>query len=423
MINAMPRLLCILLLGAALSGPAPVRAQVQAPAAPTLSLAQVLAGVEASYPSLTAYQRRIQALDARAAGARSQMPPQVGFGLAQYPYRTAILKEMDSPENQAGMVVSVEQMLTNPAKLNARRDLLRAQGQVVRAEQRGQLNELRAGAKAAYYQRFVAERKRRVLSQSRRTLQRVVALTRDRYTYNQAALGTLFKAEAQLKELDNTDATLLSLIREGSIVLNTLLGQPTDRAFALDTAQLLRPDFADTTVARRSDLAAGERMIEATRLEQKIARLGRKPDFGVRFEHMQMTPGMANRYTLMGMVTVPIAPWSARLYRSEEQAVALQLDEQQLMQQALRLQAHRAVAEKRSQLRAGHEQLHNYETAILPAYRRAFEVQNLAYGQTTGNLFVLLDAWQMLLMKQMDYWDTYGQVLALQAAYDYETEQ
>ena len=30
---------------------------------------------------------------------------------------------------------------------------------------------------------------------------------------------------------------------------------------------------------------------------------------------------------------------------------------------------------------------------------------------------------ELLLMKQMDYWDTYGQVLALQAAYDYETEQ
>ena len=417
----MPRLLCILLLGAALAWPKRVLAQAQA--APTLSLAEVLAGVEASYPSLTAYQRRIQALDARAAGARSQMPPQVGFGLAQYPYRTAILREMNSPENQAGMVVSVEQMLTNPAKLNARRDLLLAQGQVVRAEQRGQLNELRAGARAAYYQRFVAERKRRVLDRSRRTLQRVVALTRDRYTYNQATLGTLFKAEAQLKELDNTDAALKSTIRESSIVLNTLLGQPTDQAFALDTTQLLRADFADTTVARRSDLAAGERMIEATRLEQKSARLGRKPDFGIRFEHMQMTPGMANRYTLMGMVTVPIAPWSARMYRSEEQAVALQLDELQLKQQALRQQAHRAVAEKRSQLRAAHEQLHNYETAILPAYRRAFEVQNLAYGQTTANLFVLLDAWQMLLMKQLDYWDTYGQVLSLQAAYDYETEQ
>ena len=73
--------MCILLLGAALSGAAQGRTQV--PAAPTLSLAQVLAGVEASYPSLTAYQRRIQALDARAAGAHSQMPPQVGFGLAQ----------------------------------------------------------------------------------------------------------------------------------------------------------------------------------------------------------------------------------------------------------------------------------------------------------------------------------------------------
>ena len=233
----------------------------------------------------------------------------------------------------------------------------------------------------------------------------------------------MFKAEAQLKELDNTDAALQSLIREGSIVLNTLLGQPTDRVFLLDTAQLLRPDFADTTVARRSDLAAGERMIAATRLEQKLAGLGRKPDFGIRFEHMQMTPGMANRYTLMGMVTIPIAPWSARMYQAETQAIGLQIEELQLQQQARQRQARRALAEKRSQLRAGHEQLHNYETAILPAYRRAFEVQNLAYGQTTGNLFVLLDAWQMLLMKQMDYWDTYERVLSLQAAYEYESEQ
>ncbi|MFC7670614.1 TolC family protein [Hymenobacter humi] len=164
-------------------------------------------------------------------------------------------------------------------------------------------------------------------------------------------------------------------------------------------------------------------MIQTTRLERQLAGLGRKPDFGVRFEHMQMTAGMANRYALMGMVTVPVVPWSARMYRSETQAMTLQLDELRLQQQARQRQARRAVAEKRSQLQAAGQQLQNYRQRILPAYRRTFEVQQLAYRQTTGNLFELLDAWQMLLMKQMEYWDTYERALGLQAGYDYETEQ
>lgn len=416
----MVRPLLFLVLAAAVLLPA----RGQAQAGPVQSLAEVLTEVEARYPSLTAYQRRIQGVEAKAAGARSQMPPQVGFGVSQFPYRTAILKEMDSPENQAGTVFSVEQMLTNPARLRARRELLLSQVQVARAEQRWELNELRAMARMAYFQRFAAERKRRVLRESRRTLERLVALTRDRYQYNQARLGTLFKAEAQLQELDNTDAALLATIRESNLTLNTLLGQPLDRDFQLDTARLLRREWAaDTTVARRSDLAAAEAMIQTTRLERRLAGLGRKPDFGVRFEHMQMTAGMANRYALMGMVTVPIAPWSARMYRSEEQAMGWQLEELRLQQQARQRQARRAVAEKRSQLQAAGQQLRNYEHSILPAYRRTFEVQQLAYRQTTGNLFELLDAWQMLLMKQMDYWDTYERALGLQAGYDYETEQ
>ncbi|TYZ07244.1 TolC family protein [Hymenobacter lutimineralis] len=415
----MCRPLLLLLLAAAVLFPA----RVQAQSVPTQSLAQVLAEIEARYPSLAAYQRRAQGLEARAAGARSQMPPQVGVGVSQFPYRTAILKEMDSPENQAGAVFSVEQMLTNPAKLRARRDLLLSQVQVARAEQRWELNELRAMARMAYFQRYAAEHKRQVLTGSRRTLARLVALTRDRYTYNQAPLGTLYKAEAQLQELDNTDAALLATIRESNITLNTLLGKPLEQAFQLDTTRLLRREWSDTTVARRSDLAAAEAMIQTTRLERQLAGLGRKPDFGVRFEHMQMTAGMANRYALMGMVTVPVVPWSARMYRSETQALTLQLDELRLQQQARQRQARRAVAEKRSQLLAAGQQLQNYQQRILPAYRRTFEVQQLAYRQTTGNLFVLLDAWQMLLMKQMDYWDTYERALGLQAAYDYETEQ
>ena len=82
----------------------------------------------------------------------------------------------------------------------------------------------------------------------------------------------------------------------------------------------------------------------------------------------------------------------------------------------------RMVNEKLAMLKYARQQLANYETGIIPTYEQNFEANLLAYKQNTGNLFVLLDSWEMLLMKKTEYNSKLLEVLKLEADYEYETE-
>src|SRR3546814_10247849 len=75
----------------------------------------------------------------------------------------------------------------------------------------------------------------------------------------------------------------------------------------------------DTTyhLQNRSDLLRMDRTIESMRLGVELERMERKPSFSLRFEHMLPYGGMMpNTYTVMGMISIPIAPWSSKTYRS-----------------------------------------------------------------------------------------------------------
>ena len=69
------------------------------------------------------------------------------------------------------------------------------------------------------------------------------------------------------------------------------------------------------------------------------------------------------------------------------------------------------------------QQFDNYQKDINPLYRKNMDANLLAYKQNTGNFFVLLDAWDMLFMKQLEQLKKLGLLLRLQAEYEYETER
>ena len=86
-----------------------------------LSLPDIFKEVDKSYPLLRVYQNRISSIRALAEGARSWMPPTLSVAIDKFPYQLSMIKEK-SPMNQAGFMFSVEQMIPNAAKLNAKRD-------------------------------------------------------------------------------------------------------------------------------------------------------------------------------------------------------------------------------------------------------------------------------------------------------------
>ena len=149
---------------------------------------------------------------------------------------------------------------------------------------------------------------------------------------------------------------------------------------------------------------------------------GSKPDFGLRVSHMNML-GMPNQFSVMGMITIPIVPWSSKMYKTEVQSMTYEIDAMNFEKENMKLMAVRMINEKLAMLKYERQQFDNYQKDIIPLYKKSMEANLLAYKQNTGNFFVLLDAWEMLFMKQLEQLDKLMLLLRLQTEYEYETER
>lgn len=390
-----------------------------------ISLEKLLQQVETNYPSIIQYQYNIQALQAKTEGAKSWMPPTFSTGIMRFPYNLMMLKEKNDPMNQAGIAFSIEQMIPSQSKLNAKKDYLSSLSEVEQSKSDWAKNVLRKEAKILYYSRFVNEQKQKIITESEEVLSLLLTTAEAKFSSNQSQLQTIYKAKAKLAELKNMQYMLFGTIAESNIGLNILMVRDVNTAFAIDT--LIEPQkysysANDTSnISTRSDITAMSKYIQSMQLEQKAMKVGNRPDFGIRGEHMQMF-GMPNQWSVMGMITIPIVPWSSKMYNSETKSIGFQIQSMEQEKQTMELMAKRMLAEKLIMLNYETGQYENYRKEIIPAFENNLQANLLAYKQNTGDFFVLLDAWEMLLMKKTEMYDKLFNILKLEAEYEYEKE-
>ena len=391
-----------------------------------LSMQEVFTAIDKSYPQLQYYDAKIASIRSLVDGAKAWMPPTVSLAFDRFPYRLSLIKEM-MPDNQAGMMVSVQQMIPNAAKLNAKKDYLGSLENVQRNDAEWQRNTLHFTARLYYYRRFIAENKLKTIQQYRDLLKILIQTAKDKYTYNQSDLPAIFKGEAALSELENMETMSLAQIAESNIGLNTLMSRDVNAPFAIDTLLLpvdYRADYLmvnDTSALLRNDILSMESRISSMKFNQKWAATGSRPDFGVQISHGQMF-GMPNQFSIMGMMTIPIVPWSSKMYKSDVRSMEFEIDAMRKEKSTMQLMATQMVREKITMLLYETRQLNNYDKNVVPSYKKNLESNLLAYRQNTGNFFVLLDAWNMLLMKELERTDKLGQVFTIQSEYEYQRE-
>ncbi|KAA5542031.1 TolC family protein [Adhaeribacter rhizoryzae] len=397
-----------------------VQAQV-----PVLPLDSVLSKISQNNPMLQEFRLRGQAQNAMAEGAISQMAPMVGAGVFMVPYPGQMIME---GQDRGMVMTSVEQEITNPAKLKARQNYQRSKAAIEEAGRDVTYNQLRAQAKTAYLQWVVLEKKKSVLLESQRIMQFMLKLSRVRYPYNQSSLGSIYKAEGRLAEVENMLLMNDSEIGMKNIQLNMLMNLPQENRFAVDT--LVRvPEpiaLADTAELRttRSDVRQIDQTIESMRLNLRLESLQRLPDFSIRLENMMPRDKMmAQTFTAMGMVSIPIAPWSSKMYKSNIKAMKLEIAGMQKGRENILNEAQSMVKSMALELQTKRTQVQNYEAKIIPALRRNYETTLLSYEQNTGQLPLVIDAWEALNMAQMEYLNNLEQLYLIGVNYEKELEK
>jgi len=360
-----------------------------------------------------------------AEGAKSWMAPMVGGGVFMAPYPGQ--KIMDS-RDKGSFMVSAQQDIPNPAKLKAKEKYLLSKTAIEEESHEVMYNQFRAQAKAAYYGWVVQEKKKAVLQESRRIMEFMLKLAKVRYPLNQGTLGNIYKAEARLHEVENMLLMTDSEIQMKNIQLNMLMSFPPEMRYAIDTVvqvpePALLPDTAALT-SFRSDVRQLDRTIESMRLNLKLESLERKPDFSLRFDHMTPRTGMMpQQFTAMGMISIPIAPWSARMYKANSKAMNLEIQAMQRGRANILNEAQSMISNMALELNTKRTQVSNYKDKILPALKRNYQTTLLRYEQNTAQLPEVVDAWEALNMAQMEYLNNLEQLYLIGVNYEKELEK
>ena len=389
-----------------------------------VSLDSILGAVRERNPMLKNYRLRVEAMNAYAKGAKSWMAPEVGGGLWMLPY-----KKVDDPRDRGQIMLSVQQKFTNPAKLRVNQGYLESKAAIEQASESYVFNELRAQVKSAYYQWVVLERKRAILKENEGIIALVLKISQLRYPYNQSKLGNIYKAEGRLQEVRNMILMNDNQIVQKNIILNQLMNVPNDLRFSIDTTsnfQQFRTEPVDssTFTQNRSDIRRIDRSIQSMRLNQQLERYQSKPDFNLSFNHMiARGEGMPSQFMLLGMISIPIAPWSSKMYKSNIQGMDWEIAAMKSERSAILNELTGMTAGMVTEITTLARQIDNYEKRIVPALRKNYETVMLAYEENKEELPIVIDAWETLNMTQMQYLETIQKYYEMIVSYEKQLEK
>jgi len=403
-----------------------------------MRLDSIIVTIENANPELLMYDAQSEAFSSYAKGAKAWEAPQVGAGFFMTPYNPSMWKadnsgggmnNMSNTSNGMGsFMIQGQQMIPNPAKLKANEKYMQSMSAVEMANKDFVKNNLLAQAKMNYTEWLILKKKLYVLDEQEQLINYIIKTTEIRYPYQQEKLNTIYKAKAELAAIQNMRLMFESEINWKRVSLNQLMNRDKSIQFDIDTTILFKNyettviDTA-TLISNRSDITAIEKNIIVYKNKQLYENSRLKPDFGIQYAHMFSFGNNPNLFTVMGMVSIPIAPWSSKMYKSTALGIQYQIQGYQKQKEAIVNEAAGMVESIKWRIISQKKQISIYENTMLPALQKNYKTSLLSYEQNTEDLFVVLDAAQALQMAKMELLDKKQELLLLQIEYEKTIEQ
>lgn len=387
-----------------------------------LSMDTVLNRVIARNPELRMWEQKALSKAALAEGASAWMAPELGVGGADLPYGMGEMATM-APGDPA-LMLSFRQMIPGWGKRGSRSRYLASLGRGEKAGGEWIKATLVADAKTRYFRMATAEHRLAVLGEAESVMAYMLKVAESRFKHRQADLATVQESKARLEELGTMRIMEQSTKIQSASALKLLMADSSLGEFTVDTTLSLR-GYADRSpdsvqVETRSDLAQVDETIRSMELNLEWMRRQGRPDFGVQFDHMEMLD-MGRRFSVMAMVSLPSAPWSNGMVRSEVKSMKLDVQAMRSEKSARNLMALSMAREMHLMLKAEVEQSKRYTEKVIPAYRMSLDASMAAYQEGSGDLFRVLDTWDRWVMARMAALDHLGRALVLEAEYERET--
>ena len=368
-----------------------------------LRLDTILRRIDNNNILLQSYELRAEAFKYSADASTAWMAPMVGVGTFMTPYPGQMKME---PSDAGQLMLRLEQDIPNRSKLNARKRYIESQGRVERANRRITLNDFKAEAKRLYYTWLVAEQRIKVLEQNERIIAMMKKIEEVRYPYNRSQLGGVYRAEAKIEENRNMMRMQEGEIARSRAYLNGLMNRPGNEIFEIDTTNkpVFIPVIHDSaSLLVRGDIIKMNESISSMDLNIQSMRQQWKPDFKIQYDHMYpLDAMMPNQYSIMGMISIPLAPWASKMYKSEIKAMQSNIQAMQKERSAMLQETQGMLYGMQYEILSMQKRIVAMEEKVIPALQKTLDANFINYQENKLQLTVVIDSWEALTMMQLD---------------------
>jgi outer membrane protein, heavy metal efflux system len=385
-----------------------------------LTLQEVIAALDKN-PTLLSFDEKINSSNAYAKGARSLDPPKLTGGFWMTPYNL-------DPMGGGSLMIGAEQMIMNPAKRKAEQNYMLGMSSVEQTMKAYDRQNMIEEAKKMYYEWIILKKKFSVLKESESLMNLMIKSGEIGYTYNQNQLSRIYKAKSELYNIQNMLIMIENEIRQMNIGLNTMMNIDKSIVFDVDTnytiaAYDVLPIDTGAISANRSDIKNIQESIKLFELKRSLELSKKKPDFGIQYAHMNSFGSMPNQFNLMGMVTIPIAPWSSKGYKANIEGFKFETRALNYRKEAIINETAGNLEKLKNDIINKKRQVRMYEQNLIPALEKNFNTSLIAFEHMKEDMFMTIDAWMALKMARIEYLDLVGELLKLQSSYERQIEK
>ena len=389
----------------------------------TVSLDTVLKRIENNNLLLQTYALKAESFKHKAKAGTAWMAPMVGVGTFMTPYPGQQVMENG---DKGALMLQLEQEIPNPGKLNAQKRYVESKADVELAGRAIALNEFKSQAKTLYYTWIIASQQIKILQENDKIMQMMKKIEQIRYPYNQSQLSGIFRANAKIEENQNMIRMQHGDIAKAKAWLNSLMNLPGNEDLMIDLTnipQYLAEAKIDTLLiaAQRKDILQIEQNIRSMKLGVVAMKAQAKPDFKIRVDHMSpLNKMMPKAYSVMGMISIPIAPWSSKMYRSEAKAMNYEIQAMEKERAGMLQESQGMLTGMHYEILSMQKRITAMEETIIPALKRTMDADFINYQQNKLQLPAVINSWEALNMMQINILDEKNKLYKM--IVDYEKE-
>ncbi|SDF56420.1 TolC family protein [Chitinophaga filiformis] len=383
-------------------------AAVSAQQAPVLTLDSIIQRVDRNNVLLQSYGLKAESYKYSADAATAWMAPMVGVGTYMTPYPGQTVME---DRDKGSLMLQLEQDIPNPAKLNAKKRYIASQGNIELATRDITLNDFKARAKLLYYNWLIAKQRITVLQETEKIMQTMKKIEEVRYPYNQSQLSGVYRANAKIEDNRNMIRMKEGTIAKARSWLNSLMNAPGNQSFEIDTTyepRFMQAASYDTSSLSgvRKDIVRMDASIQSMQLNIESMKHEKKPDFRIRFDHMSpLGEMMPKSYSVMGMVSIPIAPWASKMYKSGVKAMQYNVQAMEKERSAMLQETQGMLYGMQYEIQTMQQRIATMEGKVIPALQQTLDANFLNYQENKLALSNVIDSWEALAMMQSSVLD------------------